>query len=94
MSVGDINAYNSGLRTLPDITDVLVTGDIFMYGNELQTLKGLPRTIEGDLVVRDNKLENLYCLAGVSVKGNLFCAGNPVCDFGGDFAKAHIQGLF
>lgn len=72
---GGIDISNMGLRRLPDLSDVTVTGNFDCSHNKLESLVGLPKSIGGDLVVGNNRLTSLEGCPSHVGRGFL-CWGN------------------
>lgn len=68
---GNLDLSSMGLRRLPDLSGVRVSGAFLCQDNMLESLAGLPRHIGGDLNVENNLLQSLEgCPEHV---GGVFC---------------------
>lgn len=89
---GDVDMSNMGLKELPDLSAVTVTGNFNCSGNQLTSLKGAPKSVGGWFNCCDNNLTSLEG-ATQSVGGDFICLRNILLKSLAGF-KSEIGGLF
>ena len=72
---GNLSLLCMGLKELPDLSGVTVTGDFDCSCNELMSLQGAPKSVGGNFDCSFNKLTSLQG-APQSVGGNFDCFRN------------------
>ena len=72
---GNLRLLCMGLKELPDLSGVTVTGDFDCSCNELMSLQGAPKSVGGNFDCSFNKLTSLQG-APQSVGGNFDCFRN------------------
>ena len=72
---GDLRLLSIGLKKLPDLSGVTVTGDFDCSCNELVSLQGAPKSVGGNFDCSYNKLTSLQG-APQSVGGDFDCFRN------------------
>ena len=77
---GNLDLSGMGLMALPDLSDVIVTGDFSCYSNKLTSLKGAPKEVKGGFYCHFNKLTSLKW-APRKVGGCVNFSYNKVCSF-------------
>jgi hypothetical protein len=80
--VGSVNISNKNLRFLPDLREVVVTGDFCCNHNHLVTLEGCPREIGKGFDCTRNQLKSL--VGGPRVVHTMYlCKGNQLTSLAG-----------
>ena len=74
---GDVDLSNLHLTELPDLSDVIVTGDFWCFGNQLTSLAGSPKEVEGCFCCQFNNLTSLKG-APQKVYGSFYCNDNKL----------------
>lgn len=88
---GDLDLSKMNLSELPNLTDVIVEGNFYCFGNKLKTLKGAPKRVNGSFECSHNELENLQG-APTYVGGSFGCAVNKLSSLEG--APRYVQDSF
>ena len=88
---GSIDLARRGLKALPDLSDVVVTGDFHCQDNHLTSLKGAPREVHGGFWCNGNKLETLEHTPE-RITGQFVCHDNNLTTLA--HAPAKIKGDF
>jgi hypothetical protein len=85
------------LKKLPDLRDVVVTGEFSCYDNQLTTLEGAPQKVGGDFYCSNNQLTTLEG-APQKVGGYFSCSNNQLKtlegapqEVGGEFSCSNNQ---
>jgi hypothetical protein len=73
---GNVDLANLTLTELPDLSDVIVTGDFRCYRNLLTSLVGSPREVKGSFWCPTNRLTSLEG-APTKVGRDFLCYDNP-----------------
>lgn len=74
---GALRCRGLNLMRLPDLTGVIVEGDVSFADNLLASLKGMPRVIRGNVDVSDNLLQDLSGAPRV-LTGTFSCTANKL----------------
>lgn len=88
---GDVMLATRDLAELPDLSEVIVEGDFYCYGNRLTSLKGCPKEVGGSFYCGDNELTSLEG-APQKVGGVFQCQSNELTSLEG--APERIGGEF
>ena len=88
---GTIDLARRRLARLPDLGNVIVTGNFYCQDNNLTSLKGAPAEVRGGFWCNDNQLESLeYAPRGIT--GQFVCLSNRLTSL--QHAPAEIDGDF
>jgi len=79
---GDIDLSDLALEKLPDLSDIIVTGNFECYYNNLTSLNGSPKEVGGDFDCSENKLTSLEGCPE-KVGGYLYCPNNEIMSLEG-----------
>ena len=75
------DCLSKGGRVFPDLSKVIVEGDLDVSNSNLSSLKGMPKKITGNFNCSGNKLKNLK--GGPKEVGKHYnCSHNPIKDYG------------
>lgn len=88
---GNIDIARRRLDCLPDLGNVIVTGNFYCQDNNLTSLKGAPLEVQGGFWCNDNKLESLE-FAPKGITGQFVCLSNRLMSL--EHAPAEIGGDF
>jgi len=88
---GNISLADRNLRSLPDLSSVIVKGDFNCSFNLLTSLKGAPKYVGGNFSCNNNNLASLEH-SSRSVGGNFFCSNNELTSLAG--APQYVGGIF
>ena len=70
------------LKTLPDLSNIIVQEYFSCSGNELKTLIGSPRIVKGNFFCSCNNLKDLTCTTKL-VEGNFYCMDTEITSLKG-----------
>ena len=88
---GDIWLNDRNLTKLPNLSDIIVTGDFYCHNNELTSLEGAPKEVRGEFYCSDNKLTSLEG-SPQKVRSHFNCSTNKLTTLKG--VPTEIRGVF
>lgn len=91
-SKGDLNLFRLDLTELPhNLKNVKVRGSFYCGRNQLNSLRGAPKSVDFGFYCFDNKLTSLEG-APSSVGGNFDCSNNKLPSL--EYAPKSVRGVF